>query len=78
MKKILLVAILLLSMLVLTMTPAAKTVANPKSLPFNVTPVKEEFAEAANEATGDIVEDPIPWWVDMVTPKALTVAKIST
>jgi subtilisin family serine protease len=63
-----LVPIIFLSMLVLAAPiPRTACAATPKSLPYNVTPVKEEFAEASSEEViGSPMEDPTPWWVDIV------------
>ncbi len=38
-----------------------------QKLDFDVMPIKEEFAEAVNfEISGGDVEDPTPFWVDIV------------
>jgi subtilisin family serine protease len=67
MKKILLVSIILLSMLLLAVPPRVISEEAPRSLAFDVAPAKAEFAEEmAIEATGTPIEDPTPFWVDIV------------
>jgi subtilisin family serine protease len=67
MKKILLVSIILLSMLLLAAPRIAISEEAPRSLAFDVTPAKSEFAEDVNlEAGGSPLGDPTPFWVDMV------------
>jgi subtilisin family serine protease len=69
MRKIVLATILLVLMLVVTVPLPAKTESAPitKSLAFDVLPAKEEFVDAVDVdvAAGEI-EDPTPFWVDIV------------
>lgn len=66
MKKVALLAIILLSMLVF-MQPRIVQSDSIQSLDFNVMPTKEEFDDTVNfEITGGDVEDPTPFWVDIV------------
>jgi subtilisin family serine protease len=70
MRKIVLVSAVVLALMLVTMVPIpARTEAAPevRSLAFNALPVKEEFVDAVDfEAAGGVVEDPTPFWVDMV------------
>jgi subtilisin family serine protease len=70
MRKIVLVSAVVLALMLVTMVPVpARTEAAPevRSLAFNALPVKEEFVDAVDfEAAGGAVEDPTPFWVDVV------------
>jgi len=66
MKKVALLAIILLSMLIFVQPKIVKSDSIQK-LDFDVMPIKEEFTEAVNfEISGGAVEDPTPFWVDIV------------
>ena len=68
MKKKLLVSIALIAMLAVTtfMVFRGRSTSAP-SLIYNPAIYKDEFAEAADfETTGEPLDDPVPFWVDMV------------
>jgi subtilisin family serine protease len=68
MKKTVIVSILLLAMLSLTMfsMPRMNASLTPQSLKYNVNPIKEHLFENYVEGSGGELEDPTPFWVDMV------------
>ncbi len=77
MKKTALIAIAILSALLLTLPmPIRPTDAvDSISLAYDVTPSREEFIEIANadmEPAGGELEDPTPFWVDMVDAEYYT------
>jgi len=70
MRKIVLVSAVVLALMLVTLIPLpARTEAAPevRSLPFNVLPVKEELVDVVDfEGASGAVEDPTPFWVDIV------------
>ena len=70
MRKIVLVSAVVLALMLVTLVPMpTRSEAAPevRSLPFNALPVKEEFVDAVDfEGAGGAVEDPTPFWVDIV------------
>jgi subtilisin family serine protease len=69
MKKEILFSIILLSTLALTIVPMSRSATAPATAPthvFNVTPVHEQFVEAADFTLGDPVGTYLPWDADIV------------
>ncbi|MFP3985215.1 MAG: S8 family serine peptidase [Candidatus Bathyarchaeia archaeon] len=69
MKKAIVMSFILLSMLLLATPPLARTEETPNnvSLAFDVTPSKEEFVDMASlEVADGEMDDPTPFWVDIV------------
>ena len=70
MRKIVLVSAVVLALMLVTLVPLpARSEVAPevRSLPFNALPVKEEFVDAVDfEGAGGVIEDPTPFWVDIV------------
>jgi subtilisin family serine protease len=70
MRKTVLVSAVVLALMLVTLVPLpARTEAAPevRSLAFNALPVKEEFVDVVDfEGAGGAVEDPTPFWVDIV------------
>ncbi|MEM2568130.1 MAG: S8 family serine peptidase, partial [Candidatus Bathyarchaeia archaeon] len=70
MRKIVLVSVVVLALMLVAMVPLPAMTASPpevRSLAFNALPVKEEMVDLVDfEAAGGEVEDPMPFWVDIV------------
>ena len=67
MKKALLVSIILLSMLALTIVPMTRSTTGIPNLKYEVSPIQEQFEEAADFSTPiDPVGTYVPWDVDIV------------